>query len=130
MVRRIASQVHQQAARLLRSNYLRREPAWFQAVLQHPPLPLPPRKSQSRPQDDLPPSNRVKLKPHEPRSLPIYYVEDDVRRQFYRDHPFEAWRPVSLVEGGTVAPDRSLPGPAWTRLRQLGRNPSVEECVS
>jgi small subunit ribosomal protein S23 len=127
MVRRIASQVHQQAARLLRSNFIQKEPAWYQAVLEHPPLPLPPRKAASRTKFDLPPPDRAKLKHHEPRPLPISYIEDDVRRQFFRDHPFEAWRPVSLVELGAVEDEHPIQGKAWIRLRQRGRNPSPEE---
>jgi small subunit ribosomal protein S23 len=129
MPRRIASQVHQQASRLLRSNYLQQEPAWYKAVLENPPLPLPPRKALARTQYDLPPSNRAKLKPHGHRPLPIFYVEDDVRRQFFRDHPFEAWRPMTLVEGGRVADEHPIQGATWTRLSQRGRNPSADECV-
>jgi small subunit ribosomal protein S23 len=107
MVRRIASQVHKQIARLLRADYLKREPAWYKAVLEHPPLPLPPRV----------------------RPLPIHYIEDDVRRQFFRDHPFEAFRPVTLVEGAGVDDAHPVRGATWTKLRQRGRNPTPEEYV-
>src|SRR4051812_8442101 len=111
MVRRIASQVHQQASRLLRSNYLQHEPAWYQAVLEHPPLPLPSRKPASaRTAYDLPAPSRAKLKTRTPRPMPIAYVEDDVRRQFFRDHPFEAFKPVSLVEGGGIADEHPIRG--------------------
>jgi len=61
--------------------------------------------------------------------LPIHYLEDDVRRQFFRDHPFEAFRPVTLVEGGGVADEHPINGQEWTRLRQRGRNPSPEDAV-
>ena len=42
MVRRIANQVHKQAARLVKSGYLQSEPIWYKAILEFPPLPLPP----------------------------------------------------------------------------------------
>jgi small subunit ribosomal protein S23 len=125
MVRRIASQVHKQAGRLLRTRFLDREPTWFQAVLNHPPLPLPPKKTPFRSTYDIPSS---KLHTRRPRPLPIYYLEDDVRKQFFRDHPFEAFRPVSLVEEGHID-QHPVNDPSWTRLRQKGRNPSPEEYV-
>jgi len=61
--------------------------------------------------------------------LPIHYVEDDVRRQFFRDHPFETFRPVSLTEGGEIRDEHPIVGKAWTRLRQRGRNPSPEDAI-
>ena len=132
MVRRIASQVHQQVSRLMRADFIKQPPAWFQAVLDYPPLPLPPKAPPSRTDYDQHPyrqSPTVKLRSHDPRPLPIYYVEDDIRRQFFRDHPFEAFRPTTLVEGGRIEPPHPIRGLNWTRLRQRGRNPTPEECV-
>jgi small subunit ribosomal protein S23 len=132
MVRRIASQVHQQVSRLRRADYIKDRPAWFQAVLEYPPLPLPPKAPPSRTAYDQQPLHRSpasKPRPHDPRSLPIYYVEDDIRRQFFRDHPFEAFRPTTLVEGGGIEAPHPIEGAAWTRLRQRGRNPSPDEFV-
>jgi small subunit ribosomal protein S23 len=54
-------------------------------------------------------------------------MEDKVRRQFFRDHPFEAFRPVSIVEGGEVEIEHPARGENWTRLAQRGLNPSPEE---
>jgi small subunit ribosomal protein S23 len=56
-------------------------------------------------------------------------VEDDIRRQFFRDHPFEAFRPRTLTEAGTVENEHPIGGLKWTRLNQRGRNPSSEEYV-
>ena len=128
MVRRVASQVHKQASRLLKAGYLKREPAWFQAVLEHPPLPLPARAPPSRSEFDLP------LSPKKPadiaeRPLDIAYLEDGLRKQFFRDHPFEAFRPTSLVEGREIEDEHPVRGKAWTRLRQRTRNPKPEECA-
>lgn len=133
MVRRIASQVHKQAARLMRAKFIKGEPAWFKAVLDHPPLPLPPRLPPSRSDFDTPhtkpskSSRPSKMRTQEPRPLPISYLEDDIRRQFFRDHPFEAFRPITLVEGAAIEAEHPIIGEAWTRLRQRGRNPAPEE---
>ncbi|KAJ8488319.1 hypothetical protein ONZ45_g1399 [Pleurotus djamor] len=132
MVRRIASQVHKQVSRLMRADFIKKEPVWYKAVLDYPPLPLPPKAPPQRSDYDLQPQTRPstsKMLPLNPKPLPIYYLEDDIRRQFYRDHPFEAFRPKSLVESGTVKPPHPLKGKEWTRLRQRGRNPSPEDAI-
>ncbi|KAI0375244.1 hypothetical protein BV20DRAFT_960340 [Pilatotrama ljubarskyi] len=129
--KRIASQVHKQASRLLREGYIQREPAWYRAVLDNPPLPLPAREPPSRTRFDVPeevpltrPSNSKKIQP-----LPVHYIEDQLRKQFFRDHPFEAFREKSLVEGATVESEHPIRGKEWKRLRQRGRNPSPEDAI-
>ena len=97
MVRRVPSQVHKQALRLLQAGYLKREPAWFQAVLEHPPLPLP---FEIRP-STFPEKKKVGIAK---KPLEIAYSEDELRWQFFRDHPFEVFRPTSLVEGKMNTP--------------------------
>jgi small subunit ribosomal protein S23 len=122
MVRRIASQVHQQVSRLLRANYLRKEPVWYQAVLDNPPITLPPKAPPPRTDYDKRATSDKKLNKYSTRPLPIYYIEDDIRRQFFIDHPFEAFRPTTLVEGDRIEDPHSMTGKSWTRLRQRGRN--------
>ncbi|KAL0071742.1 mitochondrial ribosomal small subunit component [Marasmius tenuissimus] len=137
MARRVASQVHQQVSRLMRGGLIQEEPVWFKAVLQHPPLPLPPKAPPSRTAYDTKPVNKdasssvssKKMRPYEPRPLPIYYMEDDIRRQFFRDHPFEAFRPITLSEKAGVQDKNPIQGKLWTRLRQRGRNPSPEDAI-
>ncbi|KII94180.1 hypothetical protein PLICRDRAFT_88440 [Plicaturopsis crispa FD-325 SS-3] len=131
MVRRVASQVHRQMARLMRVGYVEREPVWYQAVIDNPPLPLPARRPPARTEYDTP-SYAQKDSPsklREPRPLPVAYVEDDLRRQFFRDHPFETFRPAVLVEGATVEDEHPIRGPKWLRLRQRGRNPKPEDAI-
>lgn len=142
MTRRIASKVLQQTSRLLEAKLIKDRPAWFQAVIDNPPLPLPPRAPPQRNQYDLPvpkssthhsptahhtPSKH--LRTPKPRPLPVHYIEDDLRRQFFKDHPFEAFRPVSLAEQGQIEEENPINGEEWTRLRQHGRNPTPEEYV-
>ncbi|RPD82319.1 hypothetical protein L226DRAFT_556191 [Lentinus tigrinus ALCF2SS1-7] len=129
--KRIANKVHKQASRLLREGYIQREPAWYRAVLNHPPLPLPAREPPSRSHFDAPlnapltrPAGSKKIQP-----LKIQYIEDEVRRQFFRDHPFEAFRQTTLVEGATVESEHPIRGAEWTRLRQRGRNPTAEDAI-
>jgi len=125
MVRKIASQVHQQVSRLMRGKYITKEPAWYQAVLEYPPITLPPKAPPAREAIDA--TDSSSSKPYTNRPLPVHYIEDDLRRQFFRDHPFEAFRPTSLVENDVIEPPHSVNGKEWTRLRQRGRNPIPEE---
>jgi small subunit ribosomal protein S23 len=141
MVRRIASQVHKQVSRLTRAGFLKTPPVWYEAVLEHPPLPLPPREPPSRTSYDSPSSNsdqaafastatKKKTQQGPSRLLPVTYVEDEIRRQFFRDHPFEAFRPRTLTEAGTIEDEHPIDGLKWTRLNQRSRNPSPEEYVT
>ena len=130
MSRRIASQVHQQVSRLLRGNYIQDKPVWYQAVLDNPPLSLPAKAPPPRTTYDQKAPSSTRLRPHSTRPLPIYYLEDDIRRQFFLDHPFETFRPTSLVENKQIDDPHPITGRDWVRLRQRGRNPSPEECVS
>lgn len=61
---------------------------------------------------------------------PIVYDEDKIRQQFFRDHPWEAYRPTTLVEmADTVGSESRVHGDP-KRLRSYGRNPSVEDFVA
>ncbi|GAA5958566.1 hypothetical protein JCM21900_003981 [Sporobolomyces salmonicolor] len=64
------------------------------------------------------------------RPWEIVFPEDRIRRQFFRDHPFEAYRPVSLVEGEKVAAVEGPQGADWTELRQRSLVPTAEDCIS
>jgi len=73
--------------------------------------------------------SRKRTKPAKPRAQPIEYVADRIRRQFFRDHPFEAFRPQTLVEGEKIRERHPIQGKRWVRLCQHGRNPSPERFV-
>ena len=126
MVRRFNSAVHKQVSRLMRGGFPMKEPAWYQAVLDHPPLPLPARAPPKRTAFDSH-WNSFHENPHQRRPLPIYYLEDRVRKQFFADHPFETVRPRTLVEDEKVSEEHLVQGEAWTRLREGGRNASPDE---
>ncbi|KAG6832520.1 hypothetical protein H0H92_000149 [Tricholoma furcatifolium] len=130
MVRRIASQVHQQVSRLMRGNFIKQQPVWYQAVLEYPPLPLPPKAPPTRTSyDQCDNSQSARPKGQDPKPIPIKYLEDKIRRQFFRDHPFENFRPTTLVEGAEIQDANPIQGKAWTRLSERGRYPIPEEYV-
>ncbi|KAF8578419.1 hypothetical protein K439DRAFT_1638845 [Ramaria rubella] len=142
MARRLANKVHQQASRLMQAGLIRSPPRWFQAVMDNPPLPLPPRTPPERNSYDLPPQTPASrhsptahhvpskhLRTPRPRPLPVHYLEDEIRRQFFKDRPFQAFRATTLVENGEVEEEHPISGEAWTRLRQRGRNPTAEDAV-
>jgi len=113
----------------MRGNYIQDKPVWFQAVLDNPPLTLPAKAPPQRTAYDQRASSSPKLRPHSTRPLPIYYLEDDLRRQFFLDHPFETFRPTSLVENEHIDDPHPITGKAWVRLRQRGRNPRPEDAI-
>jgi len=57
----------------------------------------------------------------------IVFPEDKIRKRFYLDHPFEAYRPVDLVETDQINNKSREEGLEWTELRQRSLNPSPEE---
>ncbi|KAI6031579.1 hypothetical protein BKA83DRAFT_393446 [Pisolithus microcarpus] len=111
MVRRIASQVHKQVSRLIRS---KTSLPGTRPVLQFPPLPLPPKSPPIRHDS----SRHSKLVPPKHKPVNIAYLED------------EAFRPVSIVEGGAVAEEHPVQGKDWIRLSQHGKCPSPEDLIS
>ncbi|KAG6899775.1 hypothetical protein C0993_006961 [Termitomyces sp. T159_Od127] len=115
----------------MRGKFIKERPVWYQAVLEYPPLPLPPKAPPSRHECDqqVKPTQSTRPKAYDPKPLPIVYLEDKIRRQFFRDHPFEAFRPTTLVEGAAIEDLNPVRGEAWTRLSQRGRNPIPEDVV-
>lgn len=140
-MRKIPTQVPAAVSRLLQSTALPTPPVWLSPVLSHPPPIVPARQTPLRSPlaNDLPPSltrqKELRTKSHKmshlkepkPRPKEIVYEEDRIRRQFFKDFPFEALRPVSLVEGIHVGEESRVSGAKWTSLDQKGAYPTVEE---
>lgn len=61
--------------------------------------------------------------------LPIVYTQDQIRTQFYRDHPFEAYRAKDLNEQQLVQDEPEPRAQQWTELSQRSINPTAEESV-
>lgn len=159
MPRKIATQVVQTVSRQLEAGLIKQPPVWYEAVINHPPMTVPPRQLVARPDADLPRSlksggkqvsswlgdrpstlarnrdpmnSKKKAKSLAPdlRPKPIVYDQDKIRQQFFRDHPWEAYRPTTLVEMGAELPTESRIHGDPKRLRSYGRNPSVEDFVA
>lgn len=136
--RNVAGQVPVAVSRLMRGGYVKQEPAWLRATLESPPLPPPYNRAKKteahheyirRLQQGLKTDNiERKLHKNHMYNVPtIRYLADRVRTQFYKDHPWETARPLTLVE-----PDELVAAQYDTRrkgpnLRDYGRNPNVEE---
>jgi len=138
-MRKIPTQVPAAVSRLLQSTALPTPPVWFTPVLSNPPPILPARQTPKRNPlaNDLPHSVlRAKdstshkmnhLKQPKPKPKDIVYAEDRIRRHFFKDFPFEALRPVSLVEGTFIGGENGVEAKEWTALEQRGAYPTVEE---
>lgn len=157
MPRRIPIQVTQTVSRLMQGGYIKTPPAWYAPTLHYPPATPAPRQPRMRPDDDLPrslqssapaqrrleslPHGRSRMNSHKKirsqqpslRAQPIVYDADRVRRQFFRDHPWEARRPRMLVEMDyalDTAADPEIPAGTLPELYHWSRtNPSVEDVV-
>ncbi|KAF8330429.1 uncharacterized protein EI90DRAFT_3280971 [Cantharellus anzutake] len=150
MPRQFACQVHLATSRLLKAGVLQQPPVWYNAVVSYPPIPLPPRDAPCRPVFWLPEEDnktqghkipfdlpvkaftpkaqekaRQAIKTPPPRIQSIEYTEDRIRSQFFRDHPFEALRPRTLIEQGSLRTEHLVQGLEWTRLSQHGRAPHL-----
>lgn len=152
-MRRIPSQVPSAVSRLLQGQVISSPPTWYNPALAHPPPQLPPYQVKSRPRvsaklpgggsgdgggqfidtapipaGELERRDRLRgYKQRKGRPLKIAYEEDWVRRQFFKDFPFEALRPVSMVEGVEIDVREKVGGEEWTSLEQRGLYPTVEE---
>ncbi|WFD29748.1 hypothetical protein MSPP1_000759 [Malassezia sp. CBS 17886] len=150
--------VTQTVSRLLQGSYLKSPPAWYNATLRHPPALVPPRQTLSRPDNDLPRplqsgpqararalalskhgrshlNSKKKLRSQLPslRAQPVVYEADTIRRQFFRDHPWEAKRPATLVEMVytlDTSPEPHIPEGQMPELHYWSRtNPTAEDSV-
>src|ERR1043165_7006753 len=99
------TQLYNHVSRLLTGGIVKTLPAWYSAMEKFPPRqnllrdPLQSRKSKKRHWLSNTKSHSQKhLKTKVPRPPTIHYMEDRLRREFYRDHPYELWRPQILME--------------------------------
>jgi hypothetical protein len=67
MGRKVATQVHHAATRLIQGKLLSQPPLWYDAVARYPPLPLPPRQAVKRSAFDLPQRTQTTSRQVRPR---------------------------------------------------------------
>ncbi|KAI9317228.1 mitochondrial ribosomal protein S25 [Dichotomocladium elegans] len=109
------TKLEQHATNLLKGKLLKKTPVWLHAVRAIPPGPSIIRSrnpiTNVAAQTDIEQQlfsktvtavttrhKQKHLRSRPPRPMPIVYPEDRLRRQFYKDHPFELSRPQVLVE--------------------------------
>ncbi|ORX46782.1 hypothetical protein DM01DRAFT_1410500 [Hesseltinella vesiculosa] len=106
-----------QVSNLMKGNLIKDAPVWLPVLKTIPPGPSIIRTrphndninaqsaaemelmSQQQPTKSSIRHKQKNLRTKPPRPQPIVYPEDRLRRQFYKDHPFELSRPKVLVEG-------------------------------
>ncbi|KAF3907336.1 hypothetical protein ABW20_dc0105908 [Dactylellina cionopaga] len=118
--------IFKETAHLLRSGILKKEPSWYRVVASVPPsavlvrtVPVdfdssPPGVLQEKHQQASRKSKKSKrfFQPGH-----IHYLEDDLRKTFFSDHPWELARPRILVEDDGNDSRRY----DWCKLQQPGR---------
>lgn len=146
-MRRLPTLVPETMGRLLQSDPSRRAPLWYQPVMQNPPPVQPNRRQRERPRlnkHDIK-GNLIEDNKERHKKTPVLlrgantllkqgpreisYPEDEIRRHFFRDFPWEAMRPTTLLENREVKQEDRAQGDEWTKLEQRGRYPTVEECA-
>lgn len=113
--------VHQAASQLLATGRLDRTPSWYSVVGSIPPAQTLVRTQPLRHQERIRRSKTKKAsKLFQPQS--IVYEEDALRREFYKDHPWELARPRVVLENDGRDAERD----DWSHMSQSNRPVSGE----
>ncbi|KAK9313737.1 mitochondrial ribosomal protein S25 [Lipomyces starkeyi] len=116
-------EIIKRTSRLLQTGVVKGEPAWFKAVLAHPPSTA----------DAVQRVDIVKLRKKHPhlsvkkmmKPMEIVYPEDRIRKLFYRQHPWELTRPRIVVEQDALDFQRC----DWSKLEQEHKGLDGESVV-
>ncbi|KAK9238158.1 mitochondrial ribosomal protein S25-domain-containing protein [Lipomyces kononenkoae] len=116
-------EIIKRTSRLLQTGVVTGEPAWFKAVLAHPPTTA----------DAVQRVDIVKLRQKHPRlsvkklmrPMNIVYHEDRIRSLFYSQHPWELTRPRIVVEQDALDFQRH----DWSKLEQENKALDGESVV-
>jgi small subunit ribosomal protein S23 len=111
------SRVYQTATKLIESQSIRQPPPWYKTIGSIPPSEiltrtLPAQHRESRPNT----RTRKPSKMFKPQLLE--YEEDQLRKEFYGDHPWELARPRIILEDDGKDGQRC----DWSRIQQPGRS--------
>ena len=113
--------VHQTATQLLNTERITRTPPWYnvvgsitpaQALVRPQPLPHQHRKARSR--------TKKPSKLFQPQT--IHYEEDALRKEFFKDHPWELARPRLVIEDDGKDSQKT----DWSRIEQREKGLSGE----
>ncbi|KAF3924214.1 hypothetical protein ABW21_db0202383 [Orbilia brochopaga] len=130
-------QIYKETGQLLRLGILKKEPPWYRVVASIPPSTILVRTAPVSFESE--PSSAEEIRPEETLSVTwkarksksffrperIQYAEDDLRKTFFADHPWELARPRILVEDSGSDSQRY----DWSRLQQPGRELDGESVV-
>ncbi|CAG8461883.1 11607_t:CDS:2 [Ambispora leptoticha] len=96
------TQLHYHVEHLMKGGIYSKAPIWYPVMKMFPPGQSLPRASNNNATSTLNKKNNKNSTKHlrtkSARPQPIVYPEDALRRQFYRDHPYELLRPRVLME--------------------------------
>ncbi|KUJ12096.1 mitochondrial ribosomal protein [Mollisia scopiformis] len=117
------SRVYQTATLLLESHSINQPPPWYSIIGSIPPSEILTRTQpvQHRPS----PKSRVRKPSKMFKPQLIEYEEDRLRRNFYKDHPWELARPRIVLENDGRDGQRC----DWSSIRQPGRALNGESVV-
>ena len=105
--------VHQTATQLLNTERITKTPPWYnvvgsitpaQTLVRTQPLPHQPRKGKTR--------TKKASKLFQPQN--IHYEEDALRKEFFKDHPWELARPRLVIEDDGKDSQKT----DWSRIEQ------------
>ena len=115
--------VHQTATQLLTTERISKPPPWYNVVGSITPTqalvrtqPLPHQKRKGRP------STKKASKLFQPQT--IHYEEDALRKEFFKDHPWELARPRLVIEND----GKDSQTMDWSRIKQSEKALSGERC--
>ncbi|KAF4624631.1 hypothetical protein G7Y89_g13541 [Cudoniella acicularis] len=118
------SRVYQTAEALVNSKSIRQPPVWFKTIGS-----IPPGEILTRTQPAAHREYKLNSKVRKPskmfKPLPIQYEEDELRRDFYQDHPWELARPRVVLENDGRDGQRCN----WETILQIGRPLDGESVV-
>ncbi len=113
-------QVHQTVKQYLTTPRMTVAPPWYQVVNRFPPAQILTRPQPVQHQE-RPPSSAKRRKNKKPSRMyqpaEIKYLEDDLRREFFTDHPWELARPRVILEDDGKDAQRN----DWSQLEQPQR---------
>lgn len=120
------SRVHKVARLALESQAISQPPCWFKVIGKNPP---PEMLTRTQPVDVNHTVRAKKSKSRKPsksfQPIPIVYEEDQLRHDFFADHPWELARPRIVLENDGKDGNRC----DWSRIKQRGRPLNGERLV-
>ncbi|KAH8685534.1 mitochondrial ribosomal protein S25 [Tricladium varicosporioides] len=121
------ARVYQTAAALLECGSIQQPPVWFKTIGSIPPSEILTRTQPPihRDRNSRPISSKRRKPSKMFKPLPIEYEEDQLRHEFYRDHPWELARPRIVLENDGKDGQKCN----WAQIQQHGRQLNGESVV-